>query len=207
MHYLVHLMEELIQFLDQHGASVTAIGTVAIAAFTIVLALVTNRQARLTKKAFITTAQAFIFLEDFDPRFATQRSVGRLTALRDFVVKPRWKNSGETPTKDLLIDVNWEIIHGDIPDGFNYPYTANPLRTLIGPKANEWSDPIRVPDEKINAALNDQGRFYIWGRATYRDIFEQKHCTQFCYRVHFDHDTVGNIQTQFIAYGDYNHAN
>jgi hypothetical protein len=50
----------VIDFLQSYGAAVTAIATVFIAIFTIVLAIVTNRQARLTRKSIDLARDEFL---------------------------------------------------------------------------------------------------------------------------------------------------
>jgi hypothetical protein len=101
-----------------------------------------------------------------------------------FWLHPVWENSGNTPTKDLHIYVSE-------PKPAQPPYTnldfsrqSVPVFTpmLIAPH-----DTVRGSDRQIAVGdllkLHDaKGVFYVWGWATYRDIFPdtKPHITRFC---------------------------
>lgn len=184
----------------------TALATVSIAVFTIVLVLVTNRQARLTKEALITNSRAFIFVEDFTPTFVRYHQSGRWT-IKDLVIKPLWKNSGDTPPKNLTLNVNYEIVEGDLSDDFRYSYSSAQISTLIGPKSTEWSNAIIVPDADFQKSISSGRHLYIWGRADYKSVFESKRScfTEFCYKVVL-HRAEMQPELQFVAHGKYNRS-
>jgi hypothetical protein len=105
---------------------ITAAATASIAIFTIVLVIVTNRQAKLTaasvtiaKDALLKTERAFVYIDGFTPELTTAadakvvkvedlperyRDCPELCITR-FVVLPRWKNSGTTATRNMTIQV------------------------------------------------------------------------------------------------------
>lgn len=194
------------EFLDAHNGVITALATIAIAAFTVVLAVVTNRQARLTKEALVTTERAFVFLEDFDSDWAYQpQAVNKITRL---LVSLRWRNSGATPTKNMTVAVNWTHWMGDLPMGFQHEYGDARLRMFLGPQATEWSTPIEIPSHVASAALKGDGHIFIWGRVDYEDIFNgtRPHFTEWCYRMKLNDRDNKLHPPQFIAYGDHNRS-
>jgi hypothetical protein len=195
----------IIDFLQAYNGAVTAVATVFIASFTIVLAVVTNRQARLTKEALVTTQRAFVFMEDIEALFSTKWGTDANPSALNFVMAPRWRNSGDTPSRNLTIRVNWQPFDGELPKDFDFPFTDEPIKTLIGPDANEWSKHIRISDSDVSKATDGALQIYIWGRADYEDIFRNtpQHFTQFCYRLRF-HRFGREVKVQFVPYSDYN---
>jgi hypothetical protein len=197
----------IIVILDGHNGLITAIATVFIAAFTIALTRASNRQAALTKEALVTVSRAFVFLENFEPTLSTLNPGSMGATVSDFMFVPRWKNSGDTPTKNLVLRVTYRAISGDLPDSFDYFYQDPPLQLLIGPKSNEWSEPITVPRAEANQALAGSVSLYVWGRADYNDVFAggAPRFSTFCSRIQFIR-RAGQIETNFIAYGPYNRS-
>jgi hypothetical protein len=178
--------------------------SVSIAGFTLTLWRTTNKQERLTREALVTTTRAFVFLEDFDNNFVTAWRNGN-PSISNFIIVARWKNSGDTPSKNLTISLNVLYVEGDVPPNFNFLFPPPPLRTLIGPKANEWNSPILIPDPEANEAFKGRTNIYVWGRADYQDIFGNtpRRFTEFCYRIYF-HPIHNEVKVQFVPYGDYN---
>ena len=193
-------------FLDAHNGTITALATIVIAAFTAILTIVTNRQARLTKEALVTTERAFVFLEDFDTEWSFQpgsvnNRIGR------FLIKPRWRNNGTTPTKNMLVAVNWSHWMGDPPAGFKYEYGDPRARMFLGPQATEWSTGIDIPSPVASSALKGDQHIFIWGRTDYEDIFDgtRPHFTEWCYRLKLS-ESGTQLYPQFIAYGEHNRS-
>ena len=112
------------RLINKMNAVITALATLVISAFTIVLVLVANRQAKFTadsvaiaKDALLKTERAFVFIDGFNVELTTladgPRDAEAEMHLSDrvksdpglyvtyFAVQPRWKNSGTTPTDDL----------------------------------------------------------------------------------------------------------
>jgi hypothetical protein len=205
-----------VDFLQTYNGAVTATATVFIAAFTIVLALVTHRQAVLTRKSFglaeralISTERAFVFVEDFDLDIAygARGSGNNNRMINQMAIRPRWRNNGNTPTRNMAVIVNWTAWNGDLPNGFPYSYGegVQPSPMFLGPKAAEWSEPIKIPQYVATDALNEKQVIFIWGRATYNDIFDAtaEHFTQWCYKLVFTRVSPTPI-TQFVSFGPYN---
>ena len=192
------------KFLTDPNATFAAV----IAMFTLALVIVSNRQARLTKDALITTSRAFIFLEDIEQTFAEGfRTAHSAAEVRDLTILPRWRNSGDTPPRDLVIQINSGLIRGDIPSEFAYSYAREPEQMMIGPKSQDWSSPISISDANAGEALSGQSHIYVWGKASYKDIFDgtPSRFTEFCLRARF-HTTGREIRIQWVSYGDHNRS-
>lgn len=181
-----------------------AILTGVLSLSTISLWWVTRRTANIAERALYTTERAFVFLNEFHPDWqtVTQDNVPRLVR---FVIKPQWMNSGNTPTRNGLIQVNWTIWEGDLPQGFGYEYAEPATPLFLGPRATEWSAPIDIPNDVSIRASNGQTHIFVWGRIDYRDIFENSrpHFSQWCYRVRF-YRVGAEVRSQFVAFGPYN---
>jgi hypothetical protein len=192
-----------------------AMFTAMLALFTLGLIYVGWRQATWIKRTVddsnrqhVISNRAFVFLENIEETSATAfRDHHSAATLVDVKVVPRWKNSGDTPTRNLVIQINSRLIVGDLPKGFEYDYTGTPFRTMIGPKANEWNSPVEFSNDDADTALNGRGHLYIWGRADYEDIFDgtPKRFTEFCLRAQISSDGR-EITIRWVSYGNHNRS-
>lgn len=205
-----------IDFLQTYNGAVTAVATVFIAVFTVVLSIVSRRQAVLTRdsvriaeRALTTAERAFVFVEDFDPDvvYGFQGSGADNRIINHLAIRPRWRNNGNTPTKNMAIIVNWTLWPTDLPETHSYAYGEGekPSPMFLGPKATEWSEPIKIPANVATDALKGKQVIFIWGCATYNDIFDRtpEHFTQWCYKLVFTRTSPQPL-TQFVAFGPYN---
>lgn len=209
------MLEAVVDALKPYSDLITAVATVVMACFTGILVWVTRQQAKLTREALITTERAFVFLEDFDSTwafhpaalqhgtaFGTRQVPPRLT---QFVIRPRWRNNGTTPTRNMRVSVNWTHFDGPLPAAFAYQ-CPTPTPMFLAPQATEWSEPIYIPDDVATRALSGPTRIFIWGRVDYDDIFDGTgaHFTNWCYRVLLRLNAAGEPERQFIAEGSHN---
>lgn len=208
----------IIIFLETYNGAVTAIATVAISVFTLVLVVVTRRQAVLTKKsvevsreALISTERAFVFLNELTAQPMSITPRGKTIQVGLLVIKPHWANNGNTPTKNMTIRLGWKDTEADtdLPDDFAYDYQTEPAVMFLGPKAFEWSKPINISGPIATSVIQDRRRFFIWGRADYWDIFPDTppHFTKWCYRVQIlnaEWPLSAPILIQPVAFGPHN---
>src|ERR1700730_2544039 len=101
LEFVWRIIIEVGAFFEAHDGAVTAVATIFIAIFTVVLSIVTNRQARLTRESIKIAQQAMINVE---LAYISVRSVyfGRTPSegdLRGIATGFRLENTGETPTK------------------------------------------------------------------------------------------------------------
>jgi hypothetical protein len=172
--------------------AITAAATAAIAVFTIVLVAVTNRQAKLTKEALIADKQAFVFAEGIFSNW----EVGGQPGLYNWRFRPIWRNSGDTPTRNLVIQTNCELRNSPLPLGFNFSSSTPTGGGLLGPgaTANGGMAPAMpgaaITPQDIKDVQNGTKFLYLWGSARYHDVFPKtpQHVTRFCWAIIVDGD-------------------
>ena len=103
-------------------------------------------------------------------------------------ISPTWVNSGATPTRRLQINTNWKASHGELRPEIDINYVKPPEGLFLGPGAKAQSGTVVVPMRDIQAALEERLQIFVWGRATYDDMFEgsKPHFFEFCHRVEVD---------------------
>jgi hypothetical protein len=176
------------RFIDKNDTIILALATVAIAMFTIVLVLVTNRQARLTKEALIADKRSFVFAESIQPIWELDKPSGQYY----WRFRPFWRNSGDTPTKRLTLYVDCELRNSLLPVGFNFNQTRIPPGTgMLGPKAGNLGGlaphmpGVAITPQDILDIQNGRKFLYLWGWARYFDVFPEtpQHITRFCWQM------------------------
>jgi hypothetical protein len=70
-----------------------------------------KEQSVLTREALITDKRAFIYPEGF----MSYHEADPITGFYNWRFRPRWRNAGETPTKDATMYVQCEIRDGRFP--------------------------------------------------------------------------------------------
>jgi hypothetical protein len=124
----------------------------------------------ISKEALVSVQRAFVVFSGAILGAKVLDSTGR-RAVRMRVNTP-WLNSGSTPTKDALSQVNWVSLPGGLPDNFIYQDLANIPKSqfALGPKAT-GNTTLYVPIEFFEAARQGKTRLFFYGWLTYRDIF------------------------------------
>jgi hypothetical protein len=155
-------------FLDENNAAITAVATLIIAVFTIVLTGVTDRQARLTKETLIADKRAFVFSTGCSQFWNLNKESGQY----DWNFRAQWQNSGDTPTKDMMMFAECEVRTSVLPPGFDFDRpTVPPATAFIAPKSSLGGGLVPTPGR---AAISPQdildaqaGRkfIYMWGWA------------------------------------------
>jgi hypothetical protein len=187
---------------------ITAAATLSIAIFTIVLVVVTNRQARLTKDALVYTQRAFVFVRN------GQISIGKdfqTEKIKNFKASVTWENSGDTPTKNLRLMINLAVRPDILPDDFDFPdYEIGDIPTLLGPKASTSSAALELTREQMRAVREGEAHLYIWGWAEYDDVFPgtKRHRTEFCQKWWIGGDLInpGKFSAGFTWHHQHNGA-
>ena len=132
-------------------------------------------------------------------------------------IRPRWINSGNTPTRRGNVAVYYELRDAELPPDFLFiqPPTVN-YPAVIGPKEIIESAHNDVDGFDLVAIRNGKKFFYIWGIATYRDVFPDTppRITKFCVFVdavmgdplsEWDEKT-NNVELKFATYHRHNCA-
>jgi len=176
------------RFVGENDAAITAISTVIIAIFTLVLAGVTDRQARLTKEALVQDRRAFVSAIGFTQYFESDPATGNY----NWRFRPTLVNSGETPTNNLTMYVQCAIRNSVLPAGFDFDANSGPPGNgLLGPKATsqggiapDYTQAAVTPQDLIDAGTGKKF-IYLWGWIKYNDVFPKtpQHTTRYCWRV------------------------
>jgi hypothetical protein len=118
-------------------------------------------------------------------------------------ISPIWSNSGTTPTRKLRIGTNWQASHGELRPDFDIHYVQPPENLFLGPSSKAEFGAIFIPMRDIQAAIEQRLHLYVWGRATYDDLFEgsKPHFFEFCHRVEVAGETPDNIGVSFTQFG------
>lgn len=132
------------------------------------------------RRALIEVQRAFVFVSII---LHEPESVGKKAGITLF---PVWENAGTTPTKNLLIKgycLPSEIAVADtfvdprsIEGGPTPNVTLGPGLTINGPRC--WVNP-----DFLDLIQKGKAHYYVWGYATYDDVFDRSHRTEFCNEV------------------------
>jgi hypothetical protein len=143
-----------------------------------------EEQVRLSRDAMIHTQRAFVFVRGLI--FSALVTAEQEDIVAGWTVAVDWENSGETPTKRLLLRTNLALQAEPLTDDFDFPdYGADNVPNLIGPKASLASGPLAVSLESMKAVAAGTSHLYLWGWAEYDDVFEGtcRHRTEFCRKI------------------------
>jgi hypothetical protein len=118
-------------------------------------------------------------------------------------ISPIWANAGTTPTRRLRVATNWKSSHGELPADFDINYVRAPENLFLGPSARTEFGTVFIPMRDIQAAIEQRLHLYVWGRATYDDMFEGggPHFFNFCHRLEVAGETPDNIGLRFSQFG------
>jgi uncharacterized membrane protein len=157
-----------------------------------------RRSARAAERNMTTAQRAFVYLG----------SLGWSAAGANARISPVWANSGSTPTRSLRISTNWKAWHGDLPADFVYNFSRAPDRLFLGSNGRIEVGTILIPMRDIQAAIEERVTLYVWGRATYEDMFDgtKPHFIEFCHRLDVSGATPNNVTLTFTHYGPHNRS-
>jgi hypothetical protein len=175
-------------FLDTHSGAVTALATVIIALFTVVLSMVTGRQAEITKEALVNVERAFVFVKIIHATAVKDPHSKKIT---QWLFSAEWVNSGSTPTKDMRTCTNMIKVEGDVRILDQYEFIDPPglqqTPTIVGPQSSILTGGVYITlDDALHMVARNQRQF-IYGWADYNDVFSgtPRHRTEFCNEITF----------------------
>ena len=194
---------ELVSNLTLVVVALVAIGflqviVIALQALFLALGLsAVRRPMELMERNLAVAQRAFVF-------------VGSLAARpvdANLKVTPTLENGGATPTKSLRISTNWRAAHGELPTDFVYNYSVPPSRISLPAHGRAEIGSLDIPMRDVQAVLEDRLQLYVWGRATYEDVFEgsEPHFAEFCYRLDVA-GSVPNVVVTFTPVGPHNRS-
>lgn len=141
----------------------------------------TKRAADIAEDSLVKLQRAFVSVQQIKHISHLDMTNGKIWWTLHII----WENSGASPTRNLRFLVSPYLEGTDIPEDFQFlvPNIQRPV-TFLGPRATTASE-IAITGDDLAAVQSGTKFLYIWGRADYRDIFENttEHVTKFFYRV------------------------
>jgi hypothetical protein len=147
-----------------------------------------EKSVDIARDAMIAGERAFVFTTELIAYWELDPT----TNLYNWRFRPKWKNSGDTPTKHMIIFSECVLRTAPLPVGFDFNYPTRDTGTALIPPSTEAAGGVapRFPAPAITPhdILDVQtGRkiLYYWGWAKYFDVFPDtpEHVTRFCWQV------------------------
>jgi hypothetical protein len=135
----------------------------------------------INRKAYNAADRAFVVFNGLSAKLvfdqASQKDV--------WAIAPIWLNTGNSPTRDLKIYVNWCPRSQPLPNEFTYPdlpTTGGNDYEDLGPRQQTIGSAYNIGPEIFDFVKRHAALFYFYGWATYKDILDEKtiHRTAFC---------------------------
>ena len=176
------------EYVETNKEGITALAMIAIAAFTCTLWLATSRQALLTREALVADKKAFVFPIGLNQSYEKDTA----TSFYNWRFKANWRNSGDTPTRNLRLHVVCELRDSLLPANFDFDLpNPNPQTGLLGPKFDSLLGVAPMPPLPAITAQDiadiQQARktLYLIGWVKYFDVFPgtPEHITRFCWQI------------------------
>jgi hypothetical protein len=148
----------------------------------------TRRAGDVAREAMIAGERAFVFplgirgLWDLDKNTNTYH----------WRFRPVWKNSGDTPTRNMTMHTECIITTAPLPTGFNFNYSTTQIgKALIPPNTDALGSlapnmpKAAISPQDILDSQHGTKWLYIWGWARYSDVFANtpQHITRFCWVI------------------------
>jgi hypothetical protein len=161
----------------------------------------------INRRALIDVQRAFMFPRGVDlERVTSARLTGDLTGTKPIAWQARvkWENSGNTPTKNLIISTNCVTTSGPVAEPYTITATDeqkghflvnNEVAFVFGPKQMNYAGPCVLHPIIILFHQLDWLHFYVYGSARYRDVIDPEtiHLTEYCFELLIR----GNYQTGY----------
>jgi hypothetical protein len=156
--------------------------------------LAIKRQTELIEESLVADKRAFVCADGLLFIFEPVEGSG----LYNFRLRPRYKNTGNTPTKNLRSHVECDIRNAMLPKGHVFTDQNTEVGAGIVPPLGEvtgGSAPQNTPitSQDIVEAQAFRRFIYLWGWIKYYDVFPKtpEHTTRFCWLI----QVVGNPTT------------
>lgn len=172
--------------------NINSFSTAVIAAFTVLMFVVVHRQDRAMKIA----ERAWI-VSDIGP----PQPVGSIDTVQ---VKCKIMNNGRTPAWITAMGSSGQFVRSeqDLPTNPNYTL-AKPFAhsgTVLTPNGYTETG-ISFETKRLELAEKGEVILYFFGFVEYRDVFDQKHKTRYCYRLKPSQDLTSQTSLDFYIDG------
>ncbi len=143
--------------------------------------------AEIARDAMVAGERAFVFATGIKPYW--ERDAGGLYHWR---FRPNWKNSGDTPTKNMTMHSECVLRTAPLPRGFEFNYPTDdigvalipPNTETLGGQAPRYSELPISPQDILDVQAGSKF-LYFWGWAKYSDVFQNtpEHITRICWQI------------------------
>jgi hypothetical protein len=156
------------------------VSTVGLSISTVLLWLAGEKQLRLSSQTAMRQLRAYVTVDSFHID-RTREPDGKIIN----IIQVKWKNTGLTPTRRLLLSVNWEGFTGALKPEFLFPNSPQILAGLIGPGQIMNAQALPIPNASIDLFCRPPNELFVWGWAEYNDAFAEtpRRRTEFCVRM------------------------
>jgi hypothetical protein len=181
-----------------------------------------KEQARLTKEALVADKRAFVFADNIVSLWDPPNETG----IYNWRLRPRYRNTGGTPTKNLRSHVECDIRNTVLPPGHAFTAQSTPCGTGMIPPSGDSTGGIApqgsaITPQDIVEAQAFRRFIYLWGWIKYHDVFPgtSEHTTHFCWMILIAGDpttfvpntpgqppTPGTLQFTFLQHTEGNYA-
>lgn len=183
-------VENVFDFLQRYNGGITALATAAVCVLTVFLVLVSRKQAKLIRQSIVENRRAFVFPNGIE--------VTKLVYSTGLDFRIVWKNSGDTPTRNLNVGLTQIVSDAPLPRDYSFPEGDDladiDVTTGVGiipPGSSRTGGlaPFRANDVITDSdvlAINARSKFlYLTGYAAYSDIFDTDvvHLTRFFWNI------------------------
>lgn len=154
-------------------ALIAAIGSAAAAIFGAAQAWVAYQTMQNSERAFMYAKEILIVGDG--------GKVGEPPADRPAIVAVTQPNSGDTPARHVVFNINFCARAGGLPNGFSYP--PSPVKQpplLVAPKGDAQAT-FTLPHATLIDVELGRKQLTVYGDVTYTDIFDVTHRTEYCY--------------------------
>lgn len=169
---------------DKHAFWI-ALFTLALVWFTYQLVVVTNKVDETTRD----TQRAFLAQKGVDGTNEITPD-GKLV---DEIFLVRWENSGNTPIRHGMVHAEPHKRTDNLPPDYDFRDTDSQITQMSLGARGITSTTVVVPAADIDLARQGKARLFIWGWASYRDLFFPKtpeHLHEFCVEIKFTRTKV-----------------
>lgn len=137
----------------------------------------------VARASLVSTQRAYIRVANFP--WIWRSDTDRLGKFF-YDITPILENGGNTQTVEMKININSVLRDAVLPEDFDFPFVSMAAFTLVGAHQSIGASRTFILDDDLLAVQRKEKFFYIWGVATYRDVFPgtPERVTQFCTQIH-----------------------
>lgn len=166
----------VIAVIDQHNGFVTALGTVAVAAFTWTLWRTSDKQSRLTRESIDEAVASserqlrpYVHVKDSEHRISLQTRPDGTQYVEGIVFWFVWQNAGQTPAERVRTSINDGAVPMNQIGDPAFAMGNESSESAIGPGMTATTGLKLIDIAPLSAVWAGALRLYVWARIEYVD--------------------------------------